>query len=263
MKKDPSREYIHMICCLYGDRYDDREEDSRPGGESWIPGQKARHKSLAAFQRELKEIHGIKLSAPKILKILITGGLWTTERTREVGELFEKNIMSSEYGGGGKNKAMAVQAVAEELEISKAMVCMSLPYDRVVYDVPGKSGNAVRCERSRRKKKGRAPGRPSGYNEFFSKDREEEWVMDRVQRVREMEARLNRIGAWLESSGPSVEEDVRILGEYYQSPLWRSDFEADEAGEMPADLLRGVLSEDAVYNVLTEYEERKNSQSGE
>ena len=83
--------------------------------------------------------------------------------------------------------------------------------------------------------------------------------MDRIERIREMEARLNRIKEWLERSGPSVEEDVRILEEYYQGPLWRADFEADEAGELPADLPRGVLSEDAVYNVLTEYEERKNS----
>ena len=83
--------------------------------------------------------------------------------------------------------------------------------------------------------------------------------MDRFERIREMEALLNRIKEWLERSGPSVEEDIRILEEYYQSPLWRSDFEADEAGKLPEDLPRGVLSEDAVYNVLTEYEERKNS----
>ncbi len=86
--------------------------------------------------------------------------------------------------------------------------------------------------------------------------------MDRVERVREMEARLNRIREWMACSGPSVEEDVRILGEYYHGPLWRVDFEADEAGELPADLPRGVLSEDAVYNVLSEYEERKDSQIG-
>lgn len=82
--------------------------------------------------------------------------------------------------------------------------------------------------------------------------------MDRIERIREMEARLNRIKEWLERSGPSVEEDVRILDEYYQGSLWRSDFEADEAGKLPADLPRGVLSEDAVYNVLTEYAERKS-----
>lgn len=82
--------------------------------------------------------------------------------------------------------------------------------------------------------------------------------MDRVERVREMEARLNRVTEGLENSGPSMEEDVRILEEYYQGPLWRADFEADEEGELPADLPRGVLSEDGIYNVLTEYEERKN-----
>ncbi len=49
---------------------------------------------------------------------------------------------------------------------------------------------------------------------------------------------------------------------YYQSSLWRSDFEADEAGELPADLPRGVLSEDAIYNVLTEYEVRKSRKKG-
>lgn len=172
MKNEPSWNYIRLICKLYGDRYDDRDEDSRPGGESWIPGRKARHKSLSAFQRELEDIHGIKLSVPKILKILITGGLWTTERTREVGELFEKQMMSPEKDDGERNKAMAVQAVAEELEISRAMVCMSLPYDRVVYDVPGKSGNAVRCERSRRKRKRRQIGRLSGHNETIADSKE-------------------------------------------------------------------------------------------
>ena len=35
MKKNPSKEFINKICSLYGDVYDDREEDSRPGGEDW------------------------------------------------------------------------------------------------------------------------------------------------------------------------------------------------------------------------------------
>jgi len=75
-----------------------------------------------------------------------------------------------------------------------------------------------------------------------------------------MEERLNRIQAWLkdETSG-SVEDDVRVLDAYYRSPLWRSDYEADEAGELPLDLPRGILSEDAVYNVLAEYEDRMMS----
>ena len=34
----PSEEYITYICSLYGDSYDDREEDSKPKGRDWMPG---------------------------------------------------------------------------------------------------------------------------------------------------------------------------------------------------------------------------------
>jgi hypothetical protein len=155
-KPDPSREFIDMICKLYGDSYDDREEDSAPGGLDWIPGQKAQHKSLHAFRKELVEVHDIELSTSKILKILITGRRWTTERTREVGCLYETYTEKKENGGKGVDKNQAVAMIAEELEISPAMVYMSLPYGRVVYEVPGKSSNAKRCDRSREKRKNAA-----------------------------------------------------------------------------------------------------------
>ena len=32
-----------------------------------------------------------------------------------------------------------------------------------------------------------------------------------------------------------------------------TDYEADEAGKLPAELKRGVLSEDTVYDLITEY----------
>ena len=82
-------------------------------------------------------------------------------------------------------------------------------------------------------------------------------MKDRIKRVTEMEARLNRVRAWLDGkSTEDIEPLIIILEAYYRS-LWREDFEADEAGEFPADLPRGVLSEDTLYNVLTEYDERK------
>ena len=34
------------------------------------------------------------------------------------------------------------------------------------------------------------------------------------------------------------------------SGKWQEDYEADEAGKVPADLKRGVLSEDGLYNLL-------------
>jgi hypothetical protein len=138
MKSNPSQEYIKFICDLYGDVYDDREEDSSPGGLDWQPGQKANHTSLKQFQNALEE-KGIKLSSSKIRKILITGGCYTTERSREVAELYE------EYG--------SVARVAEELEVSDALVTMYLPYEKVVYDLDDKSGNAKRIERYRKRQK--------------------------------------------------------------------------------------------------------------
>ena len=134
-KKDPSRDFIHLICSLYHDSCDDREEDSRPGGESWVPGQRALHTSLEAFRRELRDVHGIELSTAKIRKILITGGLWSTERSREVAELFEQ------YGN--------VKRVAEELGLSPGLVITYLPYQKIVYDLEEKSGNAKRIDRWR------------------------------------------------------------------------------------------------------------------
>ena len=86
-EKNPSAEFIDQICALYDDVYDHREEDSSIGRDDWAPGQKALHTSLAEFQKDLEDGYGIKLSTSKIRKILITGGCWTTERSREVGEL--------------------------------------------------------------------------------------------------------------------------------------------------------------------------------
>ena len=74
---DPTREYIEMICDLYGDTYDDRLEDCKPPatgesirapGKDWVPDQVANHKSQIAFQRELED-KGIKLSSSKSVNL--------------------------------------------------------------------------------------------------------------------------------------------------------------------------------------------------
>lgn len=48
---------------------------------------------------------------------------------------------------------------------------------------------------------------------------------------------------------------LRTLTDYYESPLWLEDYAADENGELPADLIRGVLSQDALYDLLTDIAE--------
>lgn len=137
-RKNPSADFINQICNLYDDVYDDREEDSSIGGDDWAPGEKANHTSLAAFKKELED-YGYNLSTAKIRKILITGGCWTTERSREVADLYAK------YG--------SVAKVAKELGLSETLVKTYLPYNKVVYDLEDKTGNAKRVERWREKHK--------------------------------------------------------------------------------------------------------------
>ena len=48
-----------------------------------------------------------------------------------------------------------------------------------------------------------------------------------------------------------AKEEIKVLEEYMESGQWLRDFEADEAGEIPAGVKRGVLSEDALYDLLT------------
>ena len=51
-----------------------------------------------------------------------------------------------------------------------------------------------------------------------------------------------------------LQPDIAELEAYYDGPDWRADFEADEAGKLPKDLKRGVLSEDRLWNLLTDYQ---------
>ncbi len=50
-----------------------------------------------------------------------------------------------------------------------------------------------------------------------------------------------------------VQEALRELEEYYGSDTWKQDFEDEEQGKLPKNLKRGVLSEDAIWNVLEDY----------
>lgn len=52
----------------------------------------------------------------------------------------------------------------------------------------------------------------------------------------------------------SIQNKIRELEIYYESPLWMKDYKDDEEGKIPRDLKRGVLSEDAVYNFLSDYD---------
>jgi hypothetical protein len=76
-----------------------------------------------------------------------------------------------------------------------------------------------------------------------------------------MERRLNRALAAVKRLSTAldkwqeVEADIAALNEYYGSDVWKQDLADDEAGLLPADLKRGVLSEDGIWNLLTDCKE--------
>lgn len=77
-----------------------------------------------------------------------------------------------------------------------------------------------------------------------------------LQRIAAMEAALDRTAAAVQALDAAIDryETIRIdidrLTDYLDSGAWREDYEADEAGLVPQDMKRGVLSEDALFNLL-------------
>ena len=82
--------------------------------------------------------------------------------------------------------------------------------------------------------------------------------MNQIERIREMEQCLDVSAAAVRRMADALEEyeaaqkAYKKLSDYYGSARWLKDFEDDEAGKLPRDLKRGVLSEDAVYDLITE-----------
>ena len=77
-----------------------------------------------------------------------------------------------------------------------------------------------------------------------------------IMRIREMEGLLEEatkaVGQMEEALEryEAAQEAVERLASYMESEEWRRDFADDEKGLLPADLKRGVLSEDGIWNLL-------------
>lgn len=68
--------------------------------------------------------------------------------------------------------------------------------------------------------------------------------LDRIERVEKYERLFD------EAKVSHDPEKLRLLSIYYNSGEWLEDYEADERGELPPNLKRGVLSQDALYDLL-------------
>ena len=77
-----------------------------------------------------------------------------------------------------------------------------------------------------------------------------------IARVKRMEETLDKSSEAVLDLKQALEryaalaDEIRELERYYSGGQWQKDFADDEAGKLPKDLKRGVLSEDALYDFL-------------
>jgi len=87
--------------------------------------------------------------------------------------------------------------------------------------------------------------------------------MTQIERIKEMERRMDKASAAVTQLSAALnqyeeaQDALNSLSEYYGSDEWKQDFADDEAGLLPKDLKRGVLSEDALWNLLEDWREVK------
>ena len=87
--------------------------------------------------------------------------------------------------------------------------------------------------------------------------------MEQIERITYMEQILDEATEAVLSLSEALEkysavqDKLQELIAYYSSERWRQDFDDDIAGKIPSDLKRGVLSEDAVYSLLSDISDLK------
>ena len=87
--------------------------------------------------------------------------------------------------------------------------------------------------------------------------------MEQIERIRRMEQLFDLAKEAMEEPMMSLDtyekaqKAIAVLSEYYGSKDWKQDYADDEAGLLPKDLKRGVLSEDGLWNLLADWQEVK------
>lgn len=81
-------------------------------------------------------------------------------------------------------------------------------------------------------------------------------VINTTKEMENSEKTLSKIYDYY-SDWDEIEHDIAALEEYYHSKTWQKDFADDEAGRLPKDLKRGVLSEDGIWDAINDFKEMK------
>lgn len=87
---------------------------------------------------------------------------------------------------------------------------------------------------------------------------------EQLERIVRYELMFDHISETVNRLNAAIEEFEKLSGEidelnaYYTGKDWKRDFTDDEAGRLPDDLKRGVLSEDGVYDLMSDVDELRS-----
>lgn len=84
---------------------------------------------------------------------------------------------------------------------------------------------------------------------------EKEELQYAAERIEHLEKIFDEVTEEFKNNPSSLENEsflrkVSLLTQYMESGQWLRDFELDDKGELPKELKRGILSEDALYNLI-------------
>ena len=71
-------------------------------------------------------------------------------------------------------------------------------------------------------------------------------VMDKLEKAFDEGSGIGELVSEFEQ----IQPDIQKLEEYYTGKYWKNDLRLDEEGKLPQDLEKGVLSQDAIQNLL-------------
>ena len=85
--------------------------------------------------------------------------------------------------------------------------------------------------------------------------------MKQTDRISSMEQHMERASSAIINFSAALDkyieaqQSIAALSDYYGSDEWKQDYADDEAARLPAGLKRGVLSEDGIWNLLSDAKE--------
>lgn len=89
------------------------------------------------------------------------------------------------------------------------------------------------------------------------------WDNSRLSRISRFENMLDRLSAPNARalySSEQIRAELACLEHYYTGRLWLEDYSADEAGMLPQKFKRGVLSQDGIDHLLSEFEDLRRGE---